>query len=585
MYPKFLTLPPIPFIDIGDSDLIAPTIIVLIVILLGFIAFLCAIKLIFQFRAARKLIVRLRKESELFSRDHIGLAQLAGKSSTKGSIARAVRSLDICNSPAEVRELVSHVSVREESRMASVFLSFAVGSVLILGLMGTFIAFAELVGSSDLRGDALQEGIRNVLAHLNIAFSASIAGVGVSIFLLFLSTVFVRPKRQLLLADLEELLVNTHLDSVRNAKLAVEDTESGDLFETLRKLSGNLSVAVDSIRIVAARFETISTSTPEAIADTLESVKQEISSGSARYAELVATASATKTAVEGISTEAARVLSEMLREHGARQLEIYAKVEQFSQELLKRIAEQDTIRLASYSQGISGVVDKVSSLALGWESRSQELVTAFKEERTDYINHLKLAGQQSAEKFEESAIISRTAVENIAANMTESCVKVAEAAVLRLEHAYQAGILDWQQTTEIAKLHNKAIKETLVIIDDRLTPLGTSLAVLQNAAAETLREAGKAATSLTEIPTQLDGIIATHTAGAEVLTEEARNMSATIQSLGTDANGVFTNAGEKLNRLSNQLDKLIEIGKQRGYDPKTTRGNRMTSWIRRLFSK
>jgi|UPI0004822347 hypothetical protein len=584
MYLTTLDSVSLPIFDISNNDLIAPRIIVIIVILIGIIAVLFSTRLIFQFSAARRLLFRLRKEPELFSLDHIGLAQFAAKSSTKGSIARAVRNLDSCKSPADVRELVGHVAIREESRFAAVFLNFAVGSVLILGLMGTFIAFAELVSNSDLRGDALQQGIRNVLAHLNIAFSASIAGVGVSILLLFITTILVRPKRQLLLADLEELLVSAHLDSVRMNIAAMEGTESGDLFETLRKLSGNLAMAVDAIRSVAERFETISTSTPEAIAATLESVKEEISSGSVRYAELVATASATKEAVEGISAEAAKVLGQMLTEHGARQLEVYAKAEQFSQELLNKITLKDAERLDLFSQGISVVADKVSDLALGWQSNSEELVTAFKDERIAYIDQLQLVGQQSLANFEACAIKSEVAIENISARMTESCEKVATSAIMRLKDACQAIIVDWQQSTEIAKRHNETVGNTLKIIENRLEPLSASLADLQSAATEVFTEARKAVTSIDDIPTKLDDIIAIHTSGADVLTKEADKMSYTIQVLSEDANGVFTKTADKLNRLSTQLDKLIEIGKKSGFDMDVSRGNKIISWFKKLGS-
>ena len=585
MYFPFLAAFPIPFTGDDAENLIGPAVVIIFVILIWLFATLGGIKLLIQYSAARKLLVRLGKEPELFSPNHIGLARFASQSSTKGNFAKAARDLDAYKSPAEVRELVSQVAVREDSRTAAAFLSFAVGSVLILGLMGTFIAFAELVSSSDLKGDALQQGIRNVLAHLNIAFSASIVGVGTSIFLLFLSTVFVRPRRQLLLADFEELLVAAHFDSVRTGLAAMEGTESGDLFETLCKLSENLSRAVDSIQTVATRFDSISTSTPEAIAETLEAVRQEIASGSVRYAELVTTASATKDAVEGISTEAAKVLGEMLKEHGERQLEVYAKAETFSQALLNDIGERDAERLVSYREGISGVADKVAILALGWETKSKELVTAFQTERTDYINHLKEANQLSATTFERAAKNSLAAVEKISANMTESCCKVAAEAVLRLEAAYQAGIADWTQTTEIAKLQNKTVKETLGILDNRLAPLASSLGELQNGTTQTMNEAGKAASRLAEIPVQLDSIIASHTEGASTLAKEAASMSTTIRNLGSDANGVFEKAGKNLNLLSIQLDNLIEIGNQRGLNPKPPKGERITSWMKRLFSK
>ena len=571
-------------LDDGKT-LIGPIIVISAIVLMSIFATLCAIRLGVQYSAAKKLLIRMANESVIINHEDVHFTRFAESKTTKGNLARAALDLGTCKSPAEVRELVSQLAVREESRRSAAFLSFAVGSVLILGLMGTFIAFAELVSSSDLSGDAFQQGIKNVLEHLNLAFYASIAGVGASIWLLLCSTVWIKPKRQLLLADSEDCLVKLYHDSVRVGLIAMEGTESGDLFETLRKLSGNLSLAVESISSVATRFEQFSLSTPEAIAETLVAVKTQIAESSLSYAELVTTATATKDAVQGISSEATKVLGEMLKEHGGRQLEVYAQAQEFSRKLLEDITRKDEERLTAYRQGINDIAEKVADLAVGWELRSKDLVTAFQTERTDYIAHLKEAGDLSAATFENASKNSFDAIEKIAANMTFSCSKVATEAVEQLKDAYHTQISDWTQSAEIAKLQNKTLKETLGILDKRLAPLSNSLDKLYEETGKTLTEAANAVVLIAKVPEQLDSIIASHTGGINVLNAEAKRMADTVRDLKTDATGVFEKTGNNLTRLSSQLETIIEIGKRGGYDKSIPTNYKFGKWAKRLFSR
>ena len=84
-------------------------------------------------------------------------------------------------------------------------------------------------------------------------------------------------------------------------------------------------------------------------------------------------------------------------------------------------------------------------------------------------------------------------------------------------------------------------------------------------------------------PRSLDGLIERYAGGISSLTTEASNMSNTVRSLGTDADTVFRTAGESLNRISNQLAQVIELGRQSGYRTNSSMGTKFAAWMRRTF--
>lgn len=571
-----------PFTMRDGSVLILPSAIVAIIVVVGIIAFVCGMRMKYQIAAARRILRRIETAVESATAETPLIVAHRGKSGTCGSLAGAVSDASKCMELAEVRETVNQMALREESRAAAAFLSFAVGSVLILGLMGTFLAFGELVHRSGLDGDSFQEGIPTVVKNLNLAFVASVAGILSSIILLFVSVVLVKPQRMLLLADLENFLVRNHLNLAAETATTASGAD-GDLNETLRNVATDLAGAVGAIAAVAERFDKMALSSPESMAGALEAVRAEIAQGATRYERLVDTATATQSAVEGISERTAAALEASVKEHRTQQLEVYEQARQFSTNLLLQISVDDKSRLKEYRDGLRETGDRLANVAESWKSDSGTLVAAFQKDRDDYVKELAKAGENSASRFEASAGKSLDAIAAIAASMEKTCGEIASQAVGRLEKAYEEQMKDLTGSAEIARKQTESARQTLELLERHLAPLGKSLEAMHSGATATLKTAGEAAASLVEIPTRLDGLIERYAGGISSLTTEASNMSNTVRSLGTDADTVFRTAGESLNRISNQLAQVIELGRQSGYRTNSSMGTKFAAWMRRTF--
>lgn len=572
-----------PFTMRDGSILVLPTSIVAIIVLVGVIAFFCGMRLIGQNSAARRLLNRLKSADSPATAETPLIITNLRRTDTCGVLALAVADGSRCRDLTECREIVSQAAVREESRAAASFLSFAVGSVLILGLMGTFLAFGELVHRSGLDGNSFQEGIPAVVKNLNLAFVASVVGILASIILLFVSVVLVKPRRMLLLADLENFLVTNHTKlSEQSAGILVGG--SADLHETLGKVANNLATAVAAIASVAERFDKMALSSPEAMANALDAVREEIAKGVTRYESLVETASATKSAVEGISDRTAAALEAAVKEHRTQQLEVYEQARNFSTNLLAQISDNDTARLNEYRDGLRETGDRLAKVADSWKADSASLVTAFQQERGDYVKQLEKAGETSAARFEASSGKSLEAIAGIATTMENNCANVASEAVSRLEKAYNEQMKDLAGAAEIAKSQTKAARETLKLLDSGIAPLGESLKSLHSETAITLASAQKATTGLAEIPARLDQLVGKHSAGIGALTDEAAKMSAIVGALGTDAQAVFRTAGDRLDNISHQLAQVIELGQQHGYRTTPSAGAKLAGWFRKTFN-
>jgi uncharacterized protein YaaR (DUF327 family) len=408
-----------PFTMRDGSILVLPTAIVAIIVVVGIIAFFCGMRMKWQIAAARKILRRIESGAEPVTAGTPLVVAHCQKTGTCGNLARAVANASQCRELAEVRESVSQMAVREESRAAAAFLSFAVGSVLILGLMGTFLAFGELVHRSGLDGDSFQEGIPTVVKNLNLAFVASVAGILSSIILLFVSVVLVKPHRMFLLGDLENFLVRNHSNAAAENVMTSGGVD-GDLYETLRKVTTDLAVAVGAITTVAERFDKMALSSPESMAGALDAVREEIAQGAVRYERLVDTATATQSAVEGISERTATALEAAVKEHRSQQLEVYEQARQFSTNLLQQISEDDKARLKEYRDGLRETGDRLAKVAESWKTDSESLVSAFQKERDDYVKELAKVGETSATRFEATAEKSLDAIATITARMEKT---------------------------------------------------------------------------------------------------------------------------------------------------------------------
>lgn len=582
MFPPFLAAFSNPFTMGDGSVLVLPSSIVALIVLVGVIAFFCGMLMKGQIKAACRLLTRISSADEPASAETPHIITNLRNSGTCGVLARAVADSSKCQDLTDIREIVSQAAVREENRTAAAFLSFAVGSCLILGLMGTFLAFGELVHRSGLEGDSFQNGISTVVKNLNLAFVASVVGIFVSIVLLFLSVVCVKPQRLLFLADLENFLVANHIKKT-SKHAATESEQSGETHEILAKVASKLATAVTSIETVAKRLDKMALSSPEAMASALDEVRKEIAAGVTRYESLVETSSATKAAVEGISERTAAALEAAVMEHRAQQLEVYEQARKFSTDLLTQISENDTTRLKEYRDGLRATGDRLAVVADSWKADSASLVKSFQEERADYVEQLQKAGEASATRFEESSKKSLGTIAEIATTMERNSANIAAEAVTRLEKAYNEQMKDLVGAAEIAKAQTQAARETLNLLESRIVPLGESLKTLHTATTSTLGSAQAATAQLAQIPVRLDQLLDKNTAGIESLSTEAAKMTGIVGALGKDAQGVFRTAGDRLDHISQQLAQVIELGRQQGLRTHPSAGAKLAGWFRKTF--
>ena len=71
----------------------------------------------------------------------------------------------------------------------------------------------------------------------------------------------------------------------------------------------------------------------------------------------------------------------------------------------------------------------------------------------------------------------------------------------------------------------------------------------------------------------------------DLLSVEAAKMSNTVNSLGRDAEGVFHTTGEQLGQISVQLNQVIKLGQNSGYETKPSWVKKLGNWTRQKFTR
>ena len=286
-----------------------------------------------------------------------------------------------------------------------------------------------------------------------------------------------------------------------------------------------------------------------------------------------------------MSDRAGEALEDVVKKHGEAQLSMYEQASEFSKKLLAQISEEDEVRLTTYREGIRETADKIALVADSWKTDSTNLVTAFQSERTSYIESLKAAGEDSASRMEANSKQSHEAVSEIASTMTSTCGTIAAEAVGRLEDAYNKQINDWSKSAEIATRQNNAAQQTLEILESRLAPMAESIQTLHAETVATLSSAGASADGIAKVPALFDDLIGKYAEGMDLLSVEAAKMSNTVNSLGRDAEGVFHTTGEQLGQISVQLNQVIKLGQNSGYETKPSWVKKLGNWTRQKFTR
>ena len=379
-----------------------------------------------------------------------------------------------------ILELVSNVSVREESMKASLFLSFATGSVLILGLAGTFLAFGELVSRSGVgqAGVALENSIPFIVSNLKLAFTASVAGVLTSVLLLYQSTVSVKRAKLVFFANLEQLLVQAH------SRLRVDQDGKGDgtgqnaFADQVRTVAVELRVASKAICGMVERLEKLSETTPEAMAEILSGILMELREGKERYQTLIETAVETKNAVGSIAEDAGKVLKTVVEEFDRRLAQGFEQARMFSGALLNDIAARDEVRIGKYEEGLGRITEGMRSVIDTWKSQCEKLVSGFRTNCDAFAAELKALQASALEGFGDASKMSLEGLEQAirqfgetGERVRENCEAVTVASVARLEQAYQDQVKDWSEAIDLAHTQRQAAAEILVLFENHLEPM------------------------------------------------------------------------------------------------------------------
>jgi hypothetical protein len=452
-----------------------------------------------------------------------------------------------------LHEAVGRLAIREGARFSSSFLNFAVGAVLILGLAGTFAAFAELIAGSGLGStENIEEGIQIVVRNLKLSFIASISGVVCSVILHFCSSVIVRPARQQFLVDLEvfgEECCRAFGGSSANSCVREEHGE-------LKSVAESLQLAAPALVKAADRLEGATKGTPEKIGEILEAILVEMSKGEERYARLVATAKSCETAIGGVTESTKQALKEQIEGFGRRQVEVFEKADQVAAVFGKQIAEQNAKSLEAFQKGIAD---------LGVENQKQG--------RTLSEAANSLLARIEADRVESDKLL-RTVVDDVTASLSECTTTAIE----RLESAYNATVGDWSAQIQLAKDQRELATELQETIRGNLGSLSDRAGQIIQDSSEALQKLSASAAGLEASPELLQTAIGELGDGLNGIRQSSDELGSIIKKVKADTEGVFRGVAGKLDSLDEQLRQVIELGRVMGFKPKKPLLRRLMFW-------
>jgi len=579
--------------------LYGPTIMIVIIVVLWLFAWCGGKRILRRFADARTYVEQCRAQLGTGTLAnlvvYIDQIQCSNRGSTeKEMVDEVIRDAAQRGSLEGILELVSNFSVREESRKSFLFLSFAAGSVLILGLAGTFLAFGELVSRSGVgQGSvALENSIPFIVSNLKLAFTASVAGVLTSVLLLYQSTVSVRHAKLWFFASLEQLLVQAHSRNCLGQDGEGNGAMQKALSDQLHMATVELSSAAKAIGGMAERVEKLSETTPEAIAVILSGILTELREGKERYQTLIDTAVESKNAVGSMAEDAGKVLRTVVEEFDRRLAQGFEQARMFSGELLKDIAARDEVRIGKYEEGLVRLTDGMRSVTGAWRSQCDELVSGFRTNCDAFAAELKALQASALEGFGE---VSRKSLEGLeqaihqfdetGKRVRENCEAVTVASVARLEQAYQDQVKDWGDAIELAHVQREAASELLALFQSHLEPMAGQLKSLQSQSVEALEAVRLSLNSVGLLPSSFDKVIGLLQNGIESVNTAAHECSDTIRRLDADATGVFRGVGARMETVSGQLGQVIELGRSVGLRDKPSWLSLMARRIREGIRK
>lgn len=452
---------------------------------------------------------------------------------------------------AVLHEVVGRYGVKESSRKAQSFLAFSIGAVLILGLAGTFAAFAELIDKSGLGTTRdMEDGINTVVRNLRLSFLTSITGVVCSVTLHFFSTVVVKPARLNYLIKLEMF------GEEYCRRLVTSATIEGKTDEGLNSIADSLKAAIPALSKAAERLESASKSTPEEIADALLAIKDEMSKSESRFASIVQTAEKCEKALNAVGETAKDLLEKQVQDFAEKQSRIFEKADGIAEYLATEVAKQNKESIKSFQSAISllggGIekqTDKISDMA---ETLNNQIAN----DRTITHNLVRGLSQQVSDKLTENTTT----------------------AILMLEAAYKESIGDWNEQIALAKEQRDQAKTLLETVRGSLATLAEHAHDVMKNSTNSLDKLSSSAQKLEEVPQKLGDSVGMLSDGIGHMQGSADRLEITVDKVRSDAEGIFKGMANRLDSLDRQLQQAIEIGKRIGLRPKRSFVDIMMFW-------
>jgi hypothetical protein len=514
-----------------------PSVCFILLTSIAFVALFLAVKSFFRYARLGE-IFDLKYET---MRSDDSNSVIADRPEWKQPISGFATDLERGGGSAVLHEVVGRYGAMESSRMAQSFLAFSIGAVLILGLAGTFAAFAELIDRSGLGTTRnMEDGINTVVRNLELSFLTSITGVVCSVILHFFSTVVVKPARLNYLIKLE-MFGEEYYRHLGSSTITAGNTDEG-----FNSIADSLKAAIPALSKAAERLESASKSTPEEIADALLAIKDEMSKSESRFASILQTAEKCEKALNGVGDTAKGLLEKQVQDFAEKQSRIFEKADGIAEYFAKEVENQN-------KESIKAFQSAIALLGVGIEKQ------------TGKISDMSEVLQKS---MADDRKVTHDLVRNVSQQVSDKLTENTTAAISRLEDAFKGSIGDWNEQIALAKQQRDHAKQMLETVRGGLDSLAGHANDIVTNSTKSLDKLSSSAQKLEEVPKKLGDSVGMLSEGIGHMQGSADRLELTVDKIRTDAEGIFKGMANRLDSLDRQLEQAIEIGKRLGLRPK-----------------
>ena len=401
--------------------------------------------------------------------------------------ARAIELERFADYPGMVaiHDLAAEEADADDGRASNSFPNLLISMLLICGLLGTLWSLKETLESPGMRdfvtktgvpsASSFQEALKPVVEGFGRAFTASIAGVGCTIWLLFVRGFYVNPRREKCFNRLEQLVLNQLLpyfikpsqDSLREAT------------ELLNKGGNRYAEAVTSIDKAAA--------TVVGSVQGLESAAEQANRAFGNDGTIASILSQFTEQVTGLKTA-----TQTIAETGQQTSEILKELTSANQNLNKEVVQYAEQMAAKQADLVAEVVGSVEALDVNLKTYPASIAK-------ETSQALQLVSEENSKTQKEIAGNNRILADNQA-----TLVSGLQASVTSLEKN-QAGLVSGLQTSvnnlasQLEK-HPGSLEDITKLRNDTIETISSALRLQTQGFEKTIAEL-KA--SLTDYPSSL----------------------------------------------------------------------------------